>query len=640
LEFSSELTGQVDLCGPWRYAQPNFDETATRPVPEDQALNVPGEVVMQGLPYEAGKALVLEREITVPADWSGMARRIRFEAVYSSCTLFVDGVLVGAHLGGFTPFDLDISQHLKPGITVRLTLHVENDGIADLIGFGSRYADHPLVGIPRKAFVYALPHPHLLDLGVATLFHSGDYSRARLRLSLTASDHASVKIHLHAPDGAECLSVTRDIDQVTTLDFDIKAPVLWDTETPALYTLVLLFGGARYERRIGFREIAVHDRKLTLNGRPIRLRGVNHHETHPLTGRADTAKWAETDVRLFREAHVNCLRTSHYPPTIELVEACDRAGMLLEVEAPVCFAFGQFGYMPEWADLRQDSQADISEYIESASLEMVAFYRSNPSVVIWSVANESYWSPAFARSAAAIRAADPTRPLTYNWWKLDPACRDHVEIANSHYPDAGKVADFVTEPRPILFDEFAHLFCYNDRELATDPGLRHLWGGFLARQWDEIVALENGAGGAIWAAIDDWFAVPQPGGGHKWHGYGEWGPVDGWRRKKPEYEELRRAFDPAQVRLPKLVAGQPATVEIENRFDRADLSELDVNWRLGEWTGRARLVGGPGSRASFDIPAANAGDQIEIALALPRLDYHCRVLEQVPVPAKAWPQGG
>lgn len=610
-----------DLSGAWSYAQPVPDAFPAASLPDDRALHAPGEIVMQGLPYGTEAACALEHRVAVPADWEGRRLRLRFEAVYSACEVYVNGRPAGAHLGGFTPFDLDVTDLVTAGQTARVGLRLHNRSVADLISFGSRYADHPLAGILRKATLYALPDRHLLDLAVATLFADGDHARATLRVDLTSHGATRLSAMLIAPDGQPTELGAYSVDGRHVLDFQVDRPVLWDTETPALYTLRLTLDGTVYERRVGFREIAVRNRQLALNGRRLWLRGVNHHETHPLTGRADTAGWAETDVRLLKAAHVNFLRTSHYPPTVELVEACDAAGLLLEVEAPICFAFGQFDYMPGWDDLPPQEQAEITEHIVTASREMVAFYRSHPSVILWSVANESHWAPPFARSAAAIRAADPTRPLTFNWWRLESACRGHVEVANHHYPEAGQVAAFAQEPRPILFDEFAHLFCYNDRELATDPGLRELWGGFLDRQWGEILDLPNGAGGAIWAAIDDWFAVPQPDSSRRWHGYGEWGPLDGWRRPKPEYAAMARVFDPIQMPVREVPADLPVSLPVTNRFDVSDLQEVRIDWTMGDRDGTARLSAPPGDTAQLELPAPGQAPLFTLRFRHERLGY-------------------
>lgn len=116
------------------------------------------------------------------------------------------------------------------------------------------------------------------------------------------------------------------------------------------------------------------------------------------------------DVALFKAAHVNDIRTSHYPPVLELRDGCDRAGILVEVEAPICFALGSFGMTPRWETFNAATQKAASDHIRAVSLEMVAAHGLHPSVALWSVAHESQWCPPFERSSAAIKAADPTRP--------------------------------------------------------------------------------------------------------------------------------------------------------------------------------------------------------------------------------------
>mgnify|MGYP002631224877 CR=1 FL=1 len=597
----------LDLGGAWRYSQPLGDGFPEAPLPEGLALSVPGEIVLQGLPFDPALDAGLETRVEVPESWFGHAMRLRFGAVYSACEVFLDGQQVGAHLGGFTAFDIDLSQHLRAGQAHRLTLRLRNGSVADEIGFMSRYADHPLAGILRAVTLYAVPQAHLAALRVATLFDLGPEA-ARLRVELEANAPVTVRLRLTDPGGV----IVGDwrASAPGTSDFQVRAPRLWHPEHPDLYTLTVEIDGATYRRLVGFREVAVRDRRLCLNGRPILLRGVNHHETHPLTGRADTARWAEVDVRAFKAAHVNFIRTSHYPPTPELLEACDRLGMLVEVENAVCFAFGQFEYTKRWDDWGPDEQVAISDYIVTGALEMVAEHGHHPSVILWSVANESQWAPPFEAAAAAIRQDDPTRPRTFNWFKHGPECRDHVEVANHHYPEAGEVARFDVEPRPVLFGEFAHLYCYNDRELLTDPGLRGQWAGFLAMQWEEIRSLPNAAGGAIWAAIDDWFLLPQLDGSRRGVGYGSWGPLDGWRRAKPELEGMARAWDPIHLPDRALRAEAPIRLPVENRCDAIDLEAFTVTWEIGQANGTVSLSAPAGRRAVLKLDAPPAGETV------------------------------
>lgn len=595
---------RIDLCGRWRYAQPLAPDFPAGALPGDHGLSVPGEIVMQGLPFDPAQDAALETDLHLPTDWAGHAIRLRFGAVYSECEVFLDGGQVGAHLGGFTAFDIDLTGRVRPGADHRLTLRLRNTSIADEIGFMTRYADHPLAGILRGVTLFALPPVHLTALRIATEFGE-TLDDALLRLTLGASAPCDVTLRLTDPDGAEVARWQARAPGESAQP--VNAPHLWHPEHPHLYTLSAEVAGAPCRRAVGFREVVVADRRLTLNRRPILLRGVNHHETHPLTGRADTARWAETDVRAFKAAHVNFLRTSHYPPTPELLDACDRLGMLVEVENAVCFAFGQFDYTKRWDDWTAPEQVVIADYIVTGAREMVAEHGHHPSVILWSVANESQWALPFEAAAAAIRADDPTRPRTFNWYKMGPECRDHVEIANHHYPAAGEVARFADEPRPVLFDEFAHLYCYNDREMLTDPGLRGLWDGFLAQQWGEIRALPNAAGGTVWAAIDDWFLLPQPDGTRHGVGYGAWGLLDGWRRPKPELEGMASVWDPIYLPKRQVAAGPSITIPVENRCDATNLAAFTVEWEMGGARGTLPLRAAPGETVPVDLPDPPSG---------------------------------
>lgn len=162
------------------------------------------------------------------------------------------------------------------------------------------------------------------------------------------------------------------------------------------------------EKRFGFREIEVRGNELLVNGRAVKLRGVCRHEAHPLTGRVLTAELQRQDVELYRAANCNFIRTSHYPPAEELLELCDEAGMFVEVEAPVCWVGHHAN--ENWKKLNYQDTA-YYPYVLQVNMEMIHFYRNHPSVLFWSMANESYWNREFAQVQEYVLKADPTRPL-------------------------------------------------------------------------------------------------------------------------------------------------------------------------------------------------------------------------------------
>ncbi len=625
----------IALDGPWRYAPFVPEGAPAVSLDSDQVLHVPGEAAMQGLPLDPAVPAIAERDIEIPRQWAGHRVRLRFDGVYSTAEVFVNGKPAGAHLGGFTAFDLDIMDLAVPGERARITVIFTNDSLADQISHGTRYANHPLAGIPRKVRLYALPPVHLTELRIDAGLE-GTAGTLQVSGALAGAETAQVSARLIAPDETVIPLPAVEADNGRlTLSQRVPDALSWDHEHPRLYTLELVLDGeTTYRRRIGFRTLEWDGRQLRLNGHRLLLKGVNRHEVHPKTGRADTARYAHTDVALFRKAHVNFIRTAHYPPCEELAAACDELGMLLEVELPICFAFGQFERTPRWEDHDAETQAAICDLTEQAARETLAMFANHPSVILWSIGNESIWAPPFERASTVLRAEDPTRPLTYNWYLLSDEDRPFADIANSHYPEAGKVGAFESEPRPVLFDEFAHLYCYNDHELHTDPGLRLHWGPFLERQWQEIRALPNGLGGSLWAGIDEVFHLPDEQSGDRIGGYGAWGVIDGWRRPKPEYAAVRRIFSPVWLVDVPLRDADGVTFKVENRWDMADLAEMDVRWVAGDASGVLNVSGAPGETRNVTVPHTKLDDDVWLVFRGPSAEDEVALL----APAEAAPQ--
>ncbi len=348
----------------------------------------------------------------------------------------------------------------------------------------------------------------------------------------------------------------------------------------------------RIERNVGFRQVEVRGSELVVNGVPVKLAGACRHETDPLTGRANTMQHGEQDVKLLKAANLNYIRTSHYPPTMELVEAADRYGMYLEVEAPFC-------WVPPTDDLGQ-----LREVLVPTSA-MIDFYHTHPSVTYWSLANESNFNRAFELSHELVRQLDPTRPTTFN----NPDPKRVCEIANLHYPPMPYDDQLKDDPRPLVLGEYFFPVCHEQTDVQINPGLRELFGfghsdpeSVFGRQcaesftkpflkpcavpgaWSHIAHSARVTGGAIWAGFDEAFYFPDgTHAGYAWH-HGFWGIIDPWRRPKPEWWLTKLVFSPVwlPVRRVDYTPGQPEIrLPIENRYSFTDLSELVFSWELG-----------------------------------------------------------
>jgi beta-galactosidase/beta-glucuronidase len=452
----SPHAGPIDLCGKWRFS-PAPPEQFWQSNAETGAgwadIEVPGEWVMQGFATaERGATTGYVRHAKIPAAWKGQRIKLRFDGVYSEAGVYVNGRQAGAHAGGFTPFELDVTDLVQPGSDATVAVAVRAETLADELASGCQYAAHSLGGIVRKAYLFAVPELNLASLHVETTFDDNGRDATLSLITRTANEgkvdakDLALRVDLDAPDGRRLkldlpLVPLKDIRAGASLacraGLPIPAPESWDAEHPRLYTLhcTLLQGDKEVEtvsKRFGFREVEVRENQLFVNNRPVKLRGSCRHETHPLRGRSLTPELWRKDAELFRAANVNYVRTSHYPPAEEFIEACDELGIFVEEEAPICW----LGHPAGSATLQQKaSQEEVRDLIVQQTLETVQRDRSHPSVIIWSLANESKWGPAFELSLKAANKLDPTRPKSFHdqaWGEYNHAVGTNVPIAVYH----------------------------------------------------------------------------------------------------------------------------------------------------------------------------------------------------------------
>ncbi|MCK7524026.1 MAG: hypothetical protein MZV64_43560 [Ignavibacteriales bacterium] len=238
----------------------------------------------------------------------------------------------------------------------------------------------------------------------------------------------------------------------------IDGSALWDAEHPNLHTLTLVLraGDRRLEtvvRRVGFREIEIAGTRLFVNGRPVKLRGVNRHEVHPLRGRSLTPELWRRDAELFRAANMNYIRTSHYPPAEEFLDACDEKGLFVECEAPLVWV--QHGANETWKTENPQDPKYLPA-IRQAVAETVAFNRLHPSILFWSLANESGWSPHLrpGRGDGQGHGPDPAEELPrpglrrLQQPRLGRAADRQLSLSRAPGPGPGRLA--AAAPAPSL----------------------------------------------------------------------------------------------------------------------------------------------------------------------------------------------
>ncbi len=626
---------RLPLGGAWRFhpsPEKEFWKKRDRTGKGWKSIQVPGEWVMQGFHVKPGTAAGYRREFRLPHSWKGVRVMLRCDGVYSKARVYLNGRPAGTHEGGFTPFELDVTDHLKPGRN-EIALAVTNESIQDTLSCGSQYAAHQLGGITRRIYLFPLPSLHFASFHAYPSFEKNGRD-ARLEVVLLLASRG------RPPGGTKKIAFTLSgplpsKDRVLSASFPLPAPAgrktfllplpspeKWDPEHPNLYLLEasLLSGGRLLEkasRKVGFREIRVQGNRLLVNGVPVKLRGANRHEIDPLRGRSLSPGEWRRDALLFKKANVNYIRTSHYPPDEAFIDACDEIGLFVEEEAPLCWVGHPAS--PIWKEWNPQDKKFYPHLVRPI-LEMIERDATHPSVLIWSLANESVWTRNFAEAFRVARLRDPTRPFTFHdqcWGSFNNhgSC---TQVANIHYPGPGGPERAAKEKRPVLFGEYYHVADYDRSEVKTDPGIRDIWGVNQPKMWEKTLSVPACLGGAIWAGIDDIFLLPSG----KVTGYGPWGLLDFWRRPKPEYWNTKKTYSPVKIPARSIEPGtRPIRLEILNRHLFTDLSEVKISWSLEERGGRARISLPPGAKGVLEIDPGikpEAGRTLEIRFVSPQ----------------------
>ncbi len=374
------------------------------------------------------------RVVDLPETIAGKRVFVDFEGVMTASVVWWNGVRLGEYRGGYTPFSFEVTAHAKAGKNV-LTVDVDSTERKDIPPFGNEVDYLTFGGIYREVFLRIVPEVFIenmhaitldvltarpkvgvqvhLDRPVGAAAHKLSL-RAELRDGASVLAHASGEIALreavrhHEQDadqamGALVFDAARDEAAGTVVLENFSVPVsLWDLRSPKLYTVVVqLIDGERVidenARRIGFREATFTEQGFSLNGKIVKLHGLDRHQTFPWVGQAMGARPQRQDAKILRhELNCNMVRTSHYPQSRHFLDACDEYGLLVLEE------------IPGWQHIGDRAWQDVS--VDNVR-RMVRRDWNHPSVVLWGVRiNESPDDHDFyARTNALARALDPTR---------------------------------------------------------------------------------------------------------------------------------------------------------------------------------------------------------------------------------------
>jgi hypothetical protein len=624
----------ISLNGTWKLNMEPADDfwLTGEQKGEWKEISVPGECMMQGFPVRHDKPFVYAKELFIPAGYAGKLIRLRFEGVYSYARVWINGTFIRDHSGGFTAWECDITSCVSPGETALMLVEVTDR--ADEISYASGYAKHQIGGILRNVSLLAVPAGYPEQIVITTDLDD-EYNNATLNIEGKVheiSGKGRLEFQLFDKDNTKIGLLNNSLPLTTKIfkiSNSVENPLLWDAEHPNLYKLkVSLVEDGKViwlkSYSFGFRQIEIKGNKFLVNGKQVKLRGADRHDIHPMLGRVSTPEYELKDVMLAKEANMNFIRTSHYPPTENFLKLCDEYGIYVEDETAVCFVGSH-----RTADYRSgnsENSEDFAGRYLSQLEEMVNEHRNHPSVIFWSIGNENMFGINFKRSYDWVKSTDPSRPVIFSYPGHVPDSIKAYDLFSMHYPGINGDMDqygiitrkFGNPIMPVIFDEWAHVACYNNFTVKEDPNIRDFWGISLDSMWQKTYDADGGLGGAIWCMIDETFMLPPdlPGFNQWWGkidpnvipgeytgntvGYGEWGIADTWRRKKPEFWSVKKAYSPVRILKTDIDFKQGSVLEIPvyNRFDFTNMNELTVEYSLN---GRSTRLIGP------DIAAHSKG---------------------------------
>lgn len=526
------------------------------------------------------------RNFYIPTEWEGMQVFLVFDGVDSAFYVWINGLWVGYSQGAHLPSEFNITPFIRPGNNI---LAVQVFQWSD----GSYLEDQDmwrLSGIFRDVYLIATPGIHIRDVSIQTQLDTG-YTHAVLGLKILLKNYTDQLAHGHAVSA--CLldsegyqiyegqvGSTSDLeaDQETVLEaqMPVQNVRLWSAEEPNLFNLLLelkkpdgsILEVQRY--RVGFRQVEVKEGCFILNGIPIKLQGVNRHETHPDMGHAVSLDSMVTDITMMKQYNINAVRTSHYPDDPRWLDLCDEYGLYVIDEADLeCHGMALTGDISKLSN-DPDWQA---AYLDRA-IRMVERDKNHPSVIIWSLGNEAGYGTNHDAMAAWIRQADPTRLIHYE----GAGDRPVVDIVSVMYPLVDKLiseGQRQDDPRPFFMCEYAHA-------MGNGPGN-------LKEYWEAIRKYPRLMGGCVWEWVDH--SIRQlTATGEEWFAYGgDFGDmpndgnfcIDGLnfpdRIPHTGLIEYKKILEPVAVEAVDLLAGK---LNISNRYAFSSLRRLTGTWKL------------------------------------------------------------
>lgn len=543
------------------------------------------------------------RTFTVPSvpGWEDAEQvLLRFDGVESTYKVWLNGAEVGVGKGSRLVQEFDVTAALRPGENL-LVVRVHQWSDASYLEDQDQWW---LPGIFRDVTLLARPAGRLDDIWVRA-----DYDHTtgagNLDVEVTAPE-AAYPVHVRVPELGIDACWDRPED-VRPLIIDAVDP--WSAESPRLYDVEIAATGEQITLRTGFRTVTVDGDRLLVNGRQITFRGVNRHETHPTRGRMFDAAHARSDLELMKRHNINAIRTSHYPPHPRLLDLADELGFWVIDECDLeTHGFELVG----WRDNPSDDPRWRAAYLDRIE-RTVERDKNHPSVIMWSLGNESGTGANLAEMSAWTRRRDPGRPVHYEGdyqgaytdvYSRMYATLDELETIAGEDGDIYRCTPAQAarlRRRPMLLCEYAHAMGNSPGALVDYQELfeRHprLHGGFVWEWRDHGIAATTADGTPYFAYGGDFGEVIHDGN------FVMDGLIFSDDTPSPALAELAAVVAPVLIDL----GAADGTVLVRNRRDHTSTDDLRFGWTL-ETDGVVTATG------VLDVPVIDPGGSTDFAL--------------------------
>jgi beta-galactosidase len=576
------------------------------------------------------------RTFTLPQSFEGRQIFLRFGAAKSALYVYVNGHFAGFSKGSMTPAEFDVTRFVRPG---------SNVVAAQVVRFsdGTYLEDQDMwffSGIYRSVVLYAEPKTFIRDIYIHTT-PDENYENWRFEAEATVVSELEKNKDLtltlrfrKEPDGGEIRSLTRTFSlgggNACGVAFacDFEKPLLWSAETPCLYSVQAVLEDAEgnvaeaKNVRFGFRATEIRGGVLLINGRPVKLCGVNRHDFDPDFGWAVPEERFRQDISLMKRANINALRTSHYPDDPRIYDLCDEYGIYVMDEADLeshgVRKQGIPGDDPKWSDACVDRMT-----------RMVLRDRNHPCVFMWSLGNEAGFGSNFALMKKAALALDATRPFHYEGDR-DMSVSD---VTSRMYPPVDTVEKLGRgeEIKISFIDNLLNKLTADNKPLKPEqyrgkPGILCEYAhamenslGNFKEYMDLFEKYPTLAGGFIWDFVDQSIRRYTPDGSERWLYGGDFGEektdrnfcangiVSADRTPHPSYFEVKNVYSRIRVKPVDIKSGR---VRIQNLYCFTDLSRFAMSWRVLK-DGRVIFT------RIADAPHVGPGQSTELTLELP-----------------------